>query len=126
MSEEISKFHPSKFNYSKFNMEFCIECQDTREVLGHSSIDCPEMICKNCSVKGHHAGICPKPTIYWPKEAVISQFSTETAQQKVQKQDSVVSKICKRKRNSKKLPSKTNPQKDQGYRKRYYIIDFLK
>ena len=52
MSEKISKFHPSKFNYSKFNIEFCIECQDTREVLGHSSIDCPEMICKNCSVKG--------------------------------------------------------------------------
>ena len=47
-------------NVSSFNYEFCIICQDTREVLGHSSIDCPEVICKRCFVKGHMAVKCPK------------------------------------------------------------------
>ena len=47
-------------NVSSFNFEFCINCQDTREVLGHSSIDCPEVICKKCFVKGHMAVKCPK------------------------------------------------------------------
>jgi len=47
-------------NVSSFNFEFCIICQDTREVLGHSSIDCPEVICKNCCIKGHMAVKCPK------------------------------------------------------------------
>jgi hypothetical protein len=46
-------------NVSSFNYEFCIICQDTREVLGHSSIDCPNVICKNCFVKGHMAVKCP-------------------------------------------------------------------
>jgi len=46
-------------NVSSFNFEFCIICQDTRVVLGHSSIDCPEVICKNCFVKGHMAVKCP-------------------------------------------------------------------
>ena len=53
------RYHPPKFNmFTKFNIEFCITCQDTRRILGHSSIDCPHTICKTCSSKGHHAGIC--------------------------------------------------------------------
>ena len=44
---------------SQFNYEFCIICQDAREVLGHSTVDCPEVICKECFVKGHYAVKCP-------------------------------------------------------------------
>ena len=58
-------------DYSEVNINFCIECQDTREKLGHSSIDCPQMICLNClkhglKIKGHHAGICMREKLYWP------------------------------------------------------------
>lgn len=52
------QYRPSKFNNSYFNIDFCITCQDTRKILGHSSIDCPHMICKSCSSKGYHAGNC--------------------------------------------------------------------
>ena len=67
--------------YSKFNLEFCIECQDTREKIGHSSIDCPEMVCLNClkyglKIKGHHTGICMRKKLYWPEE----QFGPVNAQ----------------------------------------------
>ena len=61
----------SKFKYLKSAKEFCVTCQDYASVLGHSSVNCPETICLNClehglTVKGHNAGICLKPTRYWP------------------------------------------------------------
>ena len=61
----------SKFKYPKSAKEFCWTCQDWASVLGHSSVNCPETICLNClkhglTVKGHNAGICLKPTRYWP------------------------------------------------------------
>ena len=45
---------------STFNHDFCFICQDTKKVLGHSSIDCPEVNCVKCFAKGHYAGKCPK------------------------------------------------------------------
>ena len=44
---------------STFNYDFCFICEDTQEVLGHSSIDCPEVNCVKCFDKGHYAGKCP-------------------------------------------------------------------
>ena len=40
------------------NVVFCIHCQDTRKVLGHSTIDCPNVICNKCSTKGHNGADC--------------------------------------------------------------------
>ena len=45
---------------STFNSDFCVICQDTKEVLGHSSINCPEVNCVKCFAKGHYATKCPK------------------------------------------------------------------
>ena len=72
-----------RINYSKFDREFCVECQDTKKVLGHSSMDCPEMVCKNClkynlTVKGHHAGICARPALYRPEESIQIQTDLMT------------------------------------------------
>ena len=74
---------------SNFNYEFCIFCQDTRKVLGHSSLNCPDVICKNCSIKGHNAGNCPKPVLDKhsikakpkPSEAEIGLFLSKTFQE---------------------------------------------
>ena len=73
----------SKFKYLKSAKEFFVTCQDYASVLGHSSVNCPETICLNClehglTVKGHNAGICLKPTRYWP---VKSQTGINLGQQ---------------------------------------------
>jgi hypothetical protein len=67
---EIVFGETSKFTYSKSAREFCWTCQDQASVLGHSSVNCPQIICKNCLehgliIRGHHAAICLKPTRYW-------------------------------------------------------------
>jgi hypothetical protein len=66
---EIVFGETSKFTYSKSAREFCWTCQDQASVLGHSSVNCPQIICKNCLehgliIRGHHAAICLKPTRY--------------------------------------------------------------
>ena len=74
-NEVSSTTKDRKIKYSKFNLEFCLECQDTRKKLGHSSVNCPEIVCLNClkygqKIKGHHAGICIRKELYWPEEQI--------------------------------------------------------
>ena len=40
------------------DLEFCFLCQDTSKVLGHSTINCPNKVCKKCGAKGHTAREC--------------------------------------------------------------------
>ncbi len=75
-SSEISsttKDHMHKKEYSLIDRKYCIECQDFEDVLNHSTINCPEIICKNClargfKITGHNATICTRPVLYRPEE----------------------------------------------------------
>ena len=41
------------------NHTFCWQCQDWKKSLGHSEIDCPYVICKDCGISGHIKPKCP-------------------------------------------------------------------
>ena len=45
--------------YPDPDLDFCYFCQDTRENVGHSNLNCPESKCKECGVSGHIVKNCP-------------------------------------------------------------------
>ena len=46
-------------NKRKNNFNWCWHCQDWKNVLGHSEIDCPKVLCKDCAIFGHIKPNCP-------------------------------------------------------------------
>ena len=46
-------------NYPDYDLDFCYFCQETREKVGHSNLNCPESKCKECGVSGHIVKNCP-------------------------------------------------------------------
>ena len=41
------------------NYNYCWQCQDYKKILGHSEIDCPNVICRKCGLVGHIRQECP-------------------------------------------------------------------
>ena len=96
-----TKEHMHKKEYSLIDRKYCIECQDFEDVLNHSTINCPEIICKNClahnlKIKGHNATICTRTVLYRPEE--IKPEEITKIQTKLMKQafDSVKQELYER------------------------------
>ena len=68
----------------KNNFTWCWQCENWKEVLGHSEINCPNVVCKNCGLIGHIRPDCPNPSINTPSilnsRNVISNLHTGIAQ----------------------------------------------
>jgi hypothetical protein len=52
------KYYQPNHNYSYNLMTYCFYCQDTRQNLEHSSLNCPHSVCTQCRQQGHLAQIC--------------------------------------------------------------------
>ena len=68
----------------KNNYTWCWQCENWKEVLGHSEINCPNVVCRNCGLVGHIRPDCPHPSVNIPSNSisknVIPILSTETTQ----------------------------------------------
>ena len=50
----------------KNNYTWCWQCENWKEVLGHSEINCPNVVCRNCGLVGHIRPDCPHPSVNIP------------------------------------------------------------
>ena len=41
------------------NLDFCFFCQEKSEIVGHSYLNCPRSVCKECGISGHIIKNCP-------------------------------------------------------------------
>ena len=68
----------------KNNYTWCWQCENWKEVLGHSEINCPNVVCRNCGLVGHIRPDCPHPSVNIPSNPinknVIPSLSNETTQ----------------------------------------------
>ena len=66
-------------NKNEEPQEFCYLCQDTREVTGHITLNCPNAVCKSCGGKGHMTKNCPDILLNLKPPDSFLPISSETS-----------------------------------------------
>ena len=67
----------------KNNYTYCWTCRDWKEVLGHSEINCPNVVCLKCGVKGHIKPDCPITNIGTQSNLIRSGENSRVSQNSV-------------------------------------------